>query len=209
MSINKRRASLVSEAKNWQWSRDLQIKKLKEKFHLKQEDYLLDFGCGVLRGGIPIIEYLKTGHYYGIEVDQIRLQEGKKELEENNLQDKKPVLGTNFSIMDRKMDLILSWQVFIHLKDEILKESLASMVKFLKHDGKIISTVHLSEEVIEDGKWREYPVVFRSFEFYKGIADDQNLNVEISDSTSKKEHKHKNTTLVWTKKGVNKSHAIH
>ena len=204
MSINKRRASLVSEPKNWQWARDLQIKKLKEKFHLKQEDYLLDFGCGVLRGGIPIIEYLETGHYYGIEVDQIRLQEGKKELEENNLQDKKPVLGTNFSIMDRKMDLILSWQVFIHLTDEILKESLASMVKFLKHDGKIISTVNLSEEVIEEEKWREYPVVFRSFEFYKDIANEKNLNIEISHSVAKKENKHKNATLVWTKKGVNK-----
>lgn len=201
MGINNYRASLVAEPKNWQWERDLQIKRLKDYFHLKPEDYLLDFGCGVLRGGLPMIEYLNNGHYYGIEIDNVRLQEAKKELEENNLQDKQPVLGTNFSIMDRKMDFIWSWQVFIHLTDEILRESLTSMLKFLNPDGKIISTVQLSEEVIENKSWREYPVVSKSFEFYKDIANEQNLNVEISHSTAKQENKYKNATLVWTKKG--------
>ena len=204
MSINKYRASLVSEPANWQWARDLQIERLKKFFHLKPEDYLLDFGCGVLRGGLPIIEYLNNGHYYGIEIDNVRLQEAKKELEENNLQDKKPVLGTNFSIMDRKMDFIWCFQVFIHMTDEILRESLSSMIKFLKPDGKIISTVNLSEEAIEEKKWREYPVVFRSFEFYKDIANEKNLNIEISHSATNKQNKHKNATLVWTVKDFNK-----
>ena len=32
---------------------------------LKADHWLLDIGCGCLRGGIHAIKYLKTGNYYG------------------------------------------------------------------------------------------------------------------------------------------------
>ena len=55
---NEKRASLVGPPKLWQSKRDCQIKFLLEH-GLKQDHYLLDLGCGVLRGGIPIINYLE------------------------------------------------------------------------------------------------------------------------------------------------------
>ena len=42
-------------------------------------------GCGTLRGGIPLIDYLAPGHYAGVEVRGDVLDEGRRELAENGL----------------------------------------------------------------------------------------------------------------------------
>ena len=52
---------------------------------LAPEHYLLDIGCGTLRGGIPLIAYLLNGHYFGIEMRADILDEGRTELAEAGL----------------------------------------------------------------------------------------------------------------------------
>jgi len=53
---------------------------------------LLDIGCGVLRGGIPLIEYLDAGHYVGVEARTEVLKEARKELAKSGLEGKRPLL---------------------------------------------------------------------------------------------------------------------
>ncbi len=74
------RHSHVGAPEGWELKRRFQIDFLKKQ-GLKPEHYLLDIGCGTLRGGIPIIDYLDKGHYYGIEVRDFVLDEGRKELQ--------------------------------------------------------------------------------------------------------------------------------
>ena len=83
----QKRHAHVGSPELYKRSRDFQIKFLKE-MGLMPEDYLLDLGCGTLRGGIPIIRYLEKGHYYGIEILPDVLEEGKKELLASKLTDK-------------------------------------------------------------------------------------------------------------------------
>ena len=47
--------------------REFQINFLKSH-GLSPDKTLLDLGCGTLQGGIPIIDYLDVGHYFGIDV---------------------------------------------------------------------------------------------------------------------------------------------
>ena len=58
----ERRHAMVGPAKLWKMKRDFQIKFLK-KSGLLPKHYLLDIGCGTLRGGIPFIEYLDEKKY--------------------------------------------------------------------------------------------------------------------------------------------------
>lgn len=197
---NNYRASLVSDPKNWDWARKVQINILKNRIGLKPDQYLLDFGCGVLRGGIPIIDYLNVGHYYGIEKSENRIVEAKKELTENNLEWKKPKIGTGFDIIDKKIDIIWAFQVFIHCSDSILENILLKMNDIMHNKSSIYSTVQLSEEKIEDRKWQEYPVISRNIEFYSNLAKKNNLKVEIYNSNPIKDGLNfQNSTLKWTK----------
>ena len=92
LTAAERRHTMVGPATLWKMKRAFQIQFLKDR-NLEPSHYLLDIGCGTLRGGIPIIEYLEGGHYYGIEFRQEVLDEGRKELAEAGLDAKKPTLS--------------------------------------------------------------------------------------------------------------------
>ena len=67
--------------------RDFQITSLKS-LGLQPRHVFLDLGCGTLRGGIPIIDYLETGNYWGVDVRSKVLSEARNELAEYCLQTK-------------------------------------------------------------------------------------------------------------------------
>jgi cyclopropane fatty-acyl-phospholipid synthase-like methyltransferase len=83
------RHALVGPGDLWESKRRFQI-----EFLLKQgllpHHRLLDFGCGTLRGGIPLIEYLNDGNYVGLDVRLETLKEACLELEESGLASKNP-----------------------------------------------------------------------------------------------------------------------
>jgi hypothetical protein len=58
---------------------------------LQPQHYLLDIGCGSLRGGVHFINFLDKGHYYGIEKETSLIKAGKTlELKRRNLLHKNP-----------------------------------------------------------------------------------------------------------------------
>ena len=87
----QRRHALVGPAHLWKMKQDFQISFLKSQ-GLKPNHKLMDIGCGTLRGGIPLISYLEKSNYCGLEVRDAVLEEGKKELKEQNLENKDPQL---------------------------------------------------------------------------------------------------------------------
>jgi cyclopropane fatty-acyl-phospholipid synthase-like methyltransferase len=52
------------------------------KMGLKPDNYLLDLGCGSLRGGVLFIPYLEDKHYYGVEKETRLLEAAEVELKE-------------------------------------------------------------------------------------------------------------------------------
>ena len=71
--------------------REFQISFLR-RFDLRPEAYLVDLGCGTLRGGIPLIRFLNKSHYYGIDVRADVLREAEREVDKEGVRVKAPVL---------------------------------------------------------------------------------------------------------------------
>ena len=167
MSIVERRHSLVGPAKLWEMKRDFQIQFLKS-MNLIPENYLFDIGCGTLRGGLPLIKYLHEGHYFGCEVRENALAEGRLELQEAGLGWKNPVLLLTPDIsrldVDRKFDFVWAFSVLIHMKDEILDRTLGFVSRHLAGDGVFYTNINVGST--PDGEWLGFPVVWRTLDFY-------------------------------------------
>ncbi|MGH8603035.1 MAG: class I SAM-dependent methyltransferase, partial [Gammaproteobacteria bacterium] len=149
-----RRHSRVGSPKLWKMKRDFQIRFL-EQAGLEPQHHLLDLGCGTLRGGIPIIEYLEKGHYFGVEARQDVLDEGRKELQESKLVDKEPTLIATADIsslnLAQEFDFIWAFSVLIHMEDKILYDALDFARRHLKDDGCFYANANVDDRA--DGSW--------------------------------------------------------
>lgn len=112
---------------------------------LKRDHYLLDVGCGSLRGGVHFIDLLDEGHYYGIDNDPLILKAGREiELGKYHLGKKKPVLALiddfNFLPLKREFDFALAQSVFTHLNINSIIRCLVNVEKVLKPGGRFYAT---------------------------------------------------------------------
>jgi cyclopropane fatty-acyl-phospholipid synthase-like methyltransferase len=185
MTKEERRHLLVGPPKLWKMKQAFQINFLKS-MGVQPSDTLLDIGCGTLRGGVPIIDYLETGNYCGIEVREHVLEEGRKELKENGLEEKKPQLIAfdDFDTLniDQKFSVIFSFSVLIHLEDTIARKCFAFVGRHLQKDGVFYANVNIGEQA--DGNWQGFPVAYRSLDFYKGFASENGLELDVIDTLS-------------------------
>lgn len=166
-SKKERRHALVGPARLWKMKRDFQIQFLRE-MGLKPGHCLFEVGCGTLRGGVPLIQYLENGHYFGFEVREEALNEGRKELREARLEEKNPTLLLSPSIaeltVNRTFDYIWAFSVLIHMNDEILEDTLAFVSKHLSERGVFYANVNIGDR--KEGNWQGFPVVWRTLDFY-------------------------------------------
>ncbi len=169
--------------------RAFQMRFLKEA-GLRPEHYLFDIGCGTLRGGIPLIEYLEPGHYYGVELRADVLREGRKELKEAGLTSRVPVLMTaarlNELEVETSFDYVWGFSVLIHMTDEALDDCLSLVRRVLKPDGVFLANVKIGEEA--EGSWQGFPVVSRPLSFYEKMARRHGLDVSDLGSLASLDH---------------------
>ena len=181
---------MVGPAYLWEMKRDFQIQFLKA-MNLMPEHYLLDIGCGTLRGGIPLITYLQEGHYFGVEPRMKVLNEGRNELRKEDQEGKNPtlLLSPDISqlVIDQRFDYIWAFSVLIHMSDEILNDTLGFASKHLSKEGVFYANVKIGEHD-ELGNWQGFPVVVRSFEFYNHACAKNGL--VVSDLGTLKDHGH-------------------
>ena len=167
--INKRRRSPHNNLPNPHWHRDEvggyweEMGKLQFSFLLKQglrpEQRFLDIGCGCLRGGLHFVDYLKTGHYFGIDISHEILNAGTKELMAHNLTHKRPVLvqmgDFDFSKLDRNFDYALAQSVFTHLPLNDIIRCIMNVEKVLVQGGCFYATFFENPQ----GKFNLEPVM--------------------------------------------------
>ena len=112
---------------------------------LRPDHYLLDVGCGPLRGGVNFIQYLNHGHYFGIDKHVQFLRAAKEiELPRYKIEHRQPNLHLNsefdLSFVPREIyfDYILAFALFNHLDPATIKLCLKRMVPRLQ--GKLYAT---------------------------------------------------------------------
>jgi SAM-dependent methyltransferase len=185
------RHALVGPADLWEMKRRFQIGFLRER-GLLPGHRILDLGCGTLRGGIPLIEYLQVGHYTGLEVRPEVLAEGRKELVEAGLAAKHPTL----LVCDRldalalpvRFDFVWAFAVLIHMSDAIMETALVAIGRHLTKHGCFYGNVNVGDGA--EGHWQGFPVVCRSWDYYQAAFLRHGLRVEDIGSLTELGHHH-------------------
>ncbi len=166
------RHALVGPAHLWEMKRRFQFEFLTSR-GLRPEHRLLDIGCGTLRGGIPLIEYLESGHYVGVEARAEALEEGRKELAETGLESKRPMLirasDPSQVQLEAPVDIGWAFSVLFHMPDEVADACLGLVARSLASRGEFYANVNIGDSSRNAG-WQGFPVVWRSLEFYEQLA---------------------------------------
>lgn len=134
---------------------------------LKPEHCLIDYGCGSLRIGIPLIPYLNTNNYIGLDVTKDFYTLGLSHLSKNIFANKRPqfflISSEILETYKNSADFIVSFQVLIHIPKEELQNYFENILRLLKKTGKAfidfrssepsrkvaMSTWHYSRDLIE------------------------------------------------------------
>ena len=173
-----RRAALVGPPEQWATQRRFQFEFL-TSHGLQPEHRLLDIGCGTLRGGIPLIEYLHAGNYTGVEVRAAVLDEARKELAESGLDHKDPVLihaeDPSQVQSAEPFDFVWAFMVLIHMPDEVVDAYLRLVSQRMTEGGEFYANVALGDR--GEDQWQGFPVVFRPREFYQRSASAHGLSM--------------------------------
>jgi len=162
----------------WQECRDFQIDFLKQR-GLTPEETVLDIGCGPLRGGVPLIQYLNSEHYVGFDIRPAVVSEAQAQIAKLDLSDKKPDVFVSRSfgrdeLGDRTFDFVWCFQVLYHLEDHLAEQCLEQIARFLGSDAVCFANVNV---VGGSGRWLEFPFLKRSIEFYESLAEKCGLSI--------------------------------
>ncbi len=178
------RHSLAGPVNLWDTQRQFQIAFLK-KHGLKPHHTLLDFGCGPLRGGIPIIKYLNTGNYHGIDINREALDEAEKELKENKLEYKRPTLvhvkEKETLKLHKTFDFIWAFSAVIHMPDYAYEAFISFTSKHLKRNGVLYMNVNIGKRRT-GGRFLSFNTYVRPLKFYNEIILKYNLKIVGSET---------------------------
>lgn len=136
----------IGYVEEWDVHGPRQLEFLQEQ-GLKPEHYLLDVGCGPLRGGVHFIGYLAPGHYYGVDKNAKVLETAREvELKRYGVEGKNPTLvamdNFDFARLGQTFDYMWAQSVFTHLPLNSIIRAVVSAEQVLKPGGKFLATFY-------------------------------------------------------------------
>ena len=167
--------------------------RLLKYFRFTPSSKTLDIGCGCLRIGVKLIDYLEAGNYFGIEPNSQMLDAGVKYLlADDKLRAKAPSFSNNtsFSLLDfncKKFDVIIARSIWTHSSKGQISEMLNLFAEFTSADARFFASVAKKNPRAEDyqgdgwaGKSHESnvtKVVHHDPKWIKNECAKHNLNV--------------------------------
>lgn len=154
-----------------------------EIYDLDSNSKFLDYGCGTLRGGIPIMKVLNSGNYTGVDISELFIYVSKNQVDYYQLSQYKPKLFSlqNFK-WEEKYDVILTQSVINHLNIGQLKNVISNLNSVLAQNGIWISTICFDEKITsfaieEQHPFRENETINSRVnpEFLKQLLSEENL----------------------------------
>ena len=120
------------------------------KAGLKPQDACVDYGCGTLRVGIHAINYLDVGSYWGLDISDYLLEEGRKLIGDDLWKAKRPNLRVISAeavaeAAAAKPAMLFSSKVLIHVHPDELAE----------YVGNVMTIIGATGEAIITGKWSD------------------------------------------------------
>jgi len=139
---------------SWEYGED--VFNVVKNYGLKKTDTLLDLGCGTMRNGIWLIDYLNKEKYYGLDNHYNSLSIGlNQEILDKKLDAKKPQLLAsgkfNIDFFNIKFDFILACALFNHLKEKQKELAVLNISNNLKTGGTFVlnHNIPMDKEIME------------------------------------------------------------
>lgn len=112
---------------------------------LREQHVLCDVGCGSLRAGRLFIPYLQAGHYYGVEPQQWKVEEGiRHEVGAEMIAKRRPTFAhfSDFELdtFETEFDYVLAQSVFSHTYRDLTTRGLRAIRECLAPDGIFVGT---------------------------------------------------------------------
>ena len=112
---------------------------------LRETSKILDFGCGSLRAGRLLINFLNKNNYYGIEPNKMLVKNAiKYETGIEIIKKKNPSFSWNndfnATVFNIKFDFIIAQSIFSHTTLSLFKKTFLSFIKSIKENGIICFT---------------------------------------------------------------------
>ena len=126
-----------------------------QKHGLRPEHRLLDYGCGILRGGLQLVPYLERGNYVGVDISRVRLDQGQ------DLMDGAGIARDRYSVVlvqdcslreleGETFDYVWAHAVLTHMPESDIRILLASLKNHMKPGGQFFFTFFPSEKLGAD-----------------------------------------------------------
>ncbi len=140
----------------------------------------LDYGCGKLRLGWPLIEYLDAGNYTGVDIDQSILEYGRQRTSKDQVRRAKRPSFRSFEELiassETPYDVAWAFAVLIHLDDYRLNEMLSTVRNCIcPVGGRLYATVNIGKRW--SGPWQGLPVVYRPMASWRTFAKTHRFTV--------------------------------
>lgn len=114
---------------------------------IREEHHVLDLGCGSLRAGRFLIQYLLPNRYFGVEPnDWLWKKAIETEIGQDIIKIKKPKFSKTPSfdienLSKGRFNFIIAQSIFSHTGNDLFKQALEQSAKSLKPNGQFIFTV--------------------------------------------------------------------
>lgn len=118
------------------------------RYGLQPDDVAVDYGCGSLRLGRALIDYLAPGKYWGVDITHEFYELGLQGMDAAFIRDKRPNLGViQTDVLARvradKPRFVASWHVCSKVPEARLDTYLGNIVSLLSPGGTAL--VHFPE----------------------------------------------------------------
>lgn len=120
---------------------------------LQPQHRLLDYGCGILRGGLYIVPFLNPGNYVGIDISGSRIEQGRELMRKNSIPDDR---YATYLVRDcllrelekeRSFDYVWAHAVLMHMPENDIRTFLKSLRRHITCESYFFFTYYPSEKL--------------------------------------------------------------
>ncbi len=128
---------------------------------VSKSDVVVDYGCGTLRVGRKMIEYLEPSRYVGLDIDRRILDTGLAILPPGLAEHKTPIVEViGDDVLDRVAAMRPSWiyckGVLHHVPPAELEECIGNIARLAHPDTKVVIWARLSDAATEHASKRTW-----------------------------------------------------
>jgi hypothetical protein len=150
---------------------------------MARSDVVVDYGCGTLRVGKTLIEYLEPSCFVGLDIDHRILDTGRAILPPGLAEEKKPILGV---ITDEMLDTvalmrprwIFSKGVIHHVPPADLHEFFANIFRLTSPDTCVLIWARFSDTTTHKASEKTW---FHGLADVMAVARSFGLDVEVTE----------------------------